>query len=330
MSLAALARARVEQEERTAAAERSARERAAAAERARQGRERLALLERRVQVAPTAAEAARALQESLAGLVSLAHDLGGRLESDAELASLPDRAGMRRLAEREAELHRAADGIAERRAAAQVEVARLDERRAETAAAFEQVAARLEIAHFAPPADAAEAAELRRAVERAERRMERIGPVNPLAEAECEELGERASFLREQRKDLERSLSELGDLITELTARVDAGFARTFAVVQEHFAEMIATLFPGGQGSLTLVAAEEGEDAGVDMQVKPGRKIGKRLSMLSGGERSLAAIAFLMALMLARPSPVLHPRRDRGGAGRRQHRPLRRAAAPVP
>jgi chromosome segregation protein len=302
-SLASLARARVEQEERTAAAERGAREREAAAERARQGRERLAVLEQRLRAAPAAGEAARTLQESLTGLLDQARRLTQRLEADAGEASLPDRAGMRRLAEREAELHRAADGVAERRAAAQVEIARLDERRTEAAAAFEQVAALLEIAHFAPPADAAEAEELRRAVERAEKRMERIGPVNPLAEAECEELGERASFLREQRKDLQRSLSELGDLINELTARVDAGFTQTFAVVQEHFADMIATLFPGGQGSLTLVAGEDGEEAGVSMQVKPGRKIGKRLSMLSGGERSVAAIAFLMSLMLAHPSP---------------------------
>ena len=124
--------------------------------------------------------------------------------------------------------------------------------------------------------------------------------MNPLAEAECEELGERAAFVREQRRDLEQSSAELLELIKELTARIDADFAETFAAVQEQFEQMIAILFPDGRGRLVLVEGDEADEpGGVAVEVKPARKLGKKLQLLSGGERSLVAIAFLMALVLA-------------------------------
>ena len=301
--VARLTRLRVELEQRAAARARREREREAAARRAQETRSRLAVLERRLVGLPGASAASAALAGRLATLQARALALAQRLGADGGETGGPDRQGMRRLAGQEAELRRSAEETAERRTELQVAIARLEERRTDVAAAFEAVAARLEVAHFAPPADEAEAQSLGRALERCERRAERIGPVNPLAEAECEELAERAAFLREQRRDLERSLKDLETLIGGLTERVDEGFAATFAVVQENFAAMIGHLFPGGRGALSLVTAENGEDAGVAIDVKPGRKLGKRLSMLSGGERSLTAIAFLMSLMLAHPSP---------------------------
>jgi chromosome segregation protein len=184
-----------------------------------------------------------------------------------------------------------------------VALARLEDRRAELAAALDEVSEQLDQAGFAPPADADEARELRERLESLSRRRERIGPVNPLAEAECAELGERAAFLREQRRDLEKSLDELGSLIKELTAQIDAEFAGTFAAVQEQFEHMVAVLFPGGRGSLKLAEPGADDPGGVTVQVKPAKKLGKKLQLLSGGERALVAIAFLMALVLARPCP---------------------------
>jgi len=216
----------------------------------------------------------------------------------------PERSGLQALAAREAELRHALDAAAERRTEMQVAIARLDDRRGELAAQLDAVSEALEQAAFPPPESDAEAAELRQSLERLERRRERIGPVNPLAEAECSQLGERAAFLREQRRDLDGSLEELEELIAELTARIDAEFAETFAAVQEQFAHMVEVLFPGGRGRLLLQEpASEDESGGVAVEVKPARKLGKKLQLLSGGERALVAIAFLMALVLARPCP---------------------------
>jgi len=302
-ALSTLTRARVELEERTAAAERLARERADERRRAEEGRRRLAELDRRLAASPAVEAAARTLWERCTSLQTCAAELAEGIEARAGEESV-DRGVLRDLAETEAGLRRQAEELTERRAAGNASLARLEEQRAELAAQLDEAGASLERASFEPPADEDEAAALEVAIERTRRRIERIGPVNPLAEAECAELGERATFLREQRKDLERSLEELDGLIEELTGRIDNGFAEMFAGIQEHFADMVGTLFPGGRGSLYLVEPEaENEPGGVGVEIKPGRKSGKRLTMLSGGERALAAIAFLMALVLANPAP---------------------------
>ena len=294
-ALAAVTRARVEFEERRAAARRAETELAAAAARLKE-------LELRLQTVPEARTRCGELSLVLAALRARGEELMERLaESSGEDGGL-DRAGLHELADREATLRRDEELLGERHTLAQVEVARLQDRRLELETQFEEVAARLEIAHFEPPADEAEAAALAARRQRLERRREGIGPVNPLAEAECTELGERAAFLREQRRDLEKSTTDLHELIAELTARVDADFAETFAAVEEKFADMTAILFPDGRGRLTLVEGE-GDAAGVAVEVKPARKLGKKLQLLSGGERALVAIAFLMALVLAHPCP---------------------------
>jgi chromosome segregation protein len=160
-------------------------------------------------------------------------------------------------------------------------------------------------------------------VERLLRRRELIGPVNPLAKQEYEEMLERQQFLEEQRADLEKSLRELTGLIRELTNKIENAFSTTFEAVQKYFTEVVSTLFPGGEGRLTLTEekletsgedeAEEEEEAavtgttrdrrGIEISVKPARKAVRSLSLLSGGERSLVAIAFLFAIFLTRPAP---------------------------
>ncbi|MEI6727839.1 MAG: AAA family ATPase, partial [Actinomycetes bacterium] len=303
-ALSAVTRRRVELEERRGAVERAARRREAARQRAVADRERLAELERRLGDLPEIHAVCRALTERVATLRQRSTSLVERLGVDGEETGALDRGELRTLAEKEAGLRRELDESGERRTAVQVAVARLEDRRGELAAALDEVSELLDQAGFAPPDDADEERGLREQLERLERRRERIGPVNPLAEAECAELGERAAFLREQRRDLDKSIDDLGALIKELTAQIDEEFAETFAAVQEHFVHMVTVLFPGGRGGLKLVdPGSDGEPGGVAVEVKPAKKLGKKLQLLSGGERALVAIAFLMALVLARPCP---------------------------
>ncbi len=303
-SLAAVTRRRVELDERRAAATRAAEQREASRRRAAADRERLSELERRLAELPDVRTACATLESRTAALRAHSTRIIAQLDTGDDDEAGLDRGELRRLAESEAGLRRELEGVGERRTTVQVALARLEDRRGELAAELEAISEKLDQAGFAPPADAAEEAALRERRDRVARRRERIGPVNPLAEAECAELAERAGFLREQRRDLEKSIDDLGSLIKELTAQVDAEFAATFAAVQEQFEHMVALLFPGGRGALKLVEPdEEHPQGGVAVEVKPAKKLGKRLQLLSGGERALVAIAFLMALVLARPCP---------------------------
>jgi len=182
------------------------------------------------------------------------------------------------------------------------------------------------------------------AVERAERRRERIGPVNPLAEQECAEMEERARFLSDQRRDLEASLAQLGDVIAELDEHIERSFSEIFEAAKEHFSAVIASVFPGAKGTLRLTepkpplgsergsagrataarpgdtvrelravpegaGAEEDEaepseqNRGIAIEVRFANKSPRSLSLLSGGEKAMTAIAFLFSLFLARPCP---------------------------
>jgi chromosome segregation protein len=145
--------------------------------------------------------------------------------------------------------------------------------------------------------------ELAEKLVRLERRREQLGQVNPFAREEYEAEKERLDELTRQRADLEASLDELERLRQELTDTVERRFAETFDAVQHHFAEVASTLFPGGEGRLRLTEADEEGEHGVEVELKPAGKRVTRLSLLSGGEKALGAIAFLFALFLARPSP---------------------------
>ena len=203
---------------------------------------------------------------------------------------------LRRLAAVEVELRQAASAAGERLSAVDVELARTDAERDEAQRRFDAAASE--------PADGDDRDELADKLDRYERRREQLGQVNPLAKEEYDAEKERLAELSVQRTDLEMSLSELEQLRDDLTKTVETRFAETFEAVERHFHEVATTLFPGGEGRLRLTESEEDdEEPGIEVELRPAGKRVTRLSLLSGGEKALGAIAFLFSLFLARPSP---------------------------
>jgi chromosome segregation protein len=130
-----------------------------------------------------------------------------------------------------------------------------------------------------------------------------LGKVNPLALEEFSAMEERHKFLTEQVEDLKKTRRDLLDIVREVDSRVEQVFTEAYADVSKAFDSVFARLFPGGEGRLVLTDPDDMLGSGVEVEARPpGKKI-KRLSLLSGGERSLVAVAFLVALFKARPSP---------------------------
>jgi len=146
-------------------------------------------------------------------------------------------------------------------------------------------------------------AEQERRLRTAEKAIALLGKVNPLALEEFAALEERHRFLTEQLDDLKRSRKDLLDLIDDVDARVQEVFSAAYADVAVQFESVFARLFPGGAGRLVLTDPESMLTTGIEVEARPPGKRIKRLSLLSGGERSLTAVAFLVALFQARPSP---------------------------
>ncbi len=138
---------------------------------------------------------------------------------------------------------------------------------------------------------------------RAERALSMLGRVNPLALEEFSAMEERHKFLTEQLEDLKRTRKDLLDIVREVDARVEEVFTTAYADVSKAFDATFARLFPGGEGRLVLTDPDDMLATGVEVEARPPGKKVKRLSLLSGGERSLVAVAFLVALFKARPSP---------------------------
>jgi chromosome segregation protein len=189
------------------------------------------------------------------------------------------------------------------------------------------------------PLPGEERAALAQRIERLARRREQLGPVNPLAQDEYEEALAHVEELERQRADLEAALRELAGLIRDTDRQIRETFEETFAAAAKNFEELAEQLFPGGRGRLRLVRedagprrvlggqpldvdAEAGADAGeeadaaadaeerdeddllgVEIEITPAGKAMKRLSLLSGGEKSMTALAFLFSVFLARPCP---------------------------
>jgi chromosome segregation protein len=150
------------------------------------------------------------------------------------------------------------------------------------------------------PYDRQEQAKRLRAAERA---LVTLGNVNPLALEEFSALEERHKFLTEQLEDLKATRKDLLDIVREVDARVEQVFTEAYADVSAAFGDVFARLFPGGEGRLVLTEPSNMLATGVEVEARPPGKKVKRLSLLSGGERSLVAVAFLVALFKARPSP---------------------------
>jgi len=166
----------------------------------------------------------------------------------------------------------------------------------------------------ARPADAAEEdpdpepvpyvrAEQEKRLATAERALARIGAVNPLALEEFAALEERHQFLTEQLADLKKSRQDLLHIVEEIDERVQQVFAEAFRDTAEQFERVFGRLFPGGEGRLVLTDPGDLLTTGIEVEARPAGKKVKRLSLLSGGERSLTAVAFLVSIFKARPSP---------------------------
>jgi chromosome segregation ATPase len=239
---------------------------------------------------------------------------------------------LRRCSQQEFELQAEMKKTSDELTRAEVEAAHLGDRRAEAARELASIAERL--GEEIPPATEALTDEARaqidRKLERLERRRAQIGPVNPLAEQEYDEAREHVEALQAQREDIERSMRELESLIRDIDEEIERAFEETFAATAKNFEEMVEHLFPGGRGRLRRVSLrpvrdderpageqeaptdaepepeeedEQRDELGVEIEVTPAGKSTRKLSLLSGGEKSLVALAFVFAVFLARPCP---------------------------
>ncbi|MCU1351255.1 MAG: smc, partial [Acidimicrobiales bacterium] len=136
-----------------------------------------------------------------------------------------------------------------------------------------------------------------------ERELRIMGPINPLALEEFDALQERHGFLEAQLEDVKSTRRDLSKVIKAIDAEIVNVFAAAYADVAQNFADLFETLFPGGKGRLKLTEPDNMLDTGVEVEARPSGKNVRKLSLLSGGERSLTALAYLFAVFRARPSP---------------------------
>lgn len=313
-------RGRADSLRRAAAAEREARVRA---QRAREAREHAAT------VAAAVTEGGRLVAERLAGAVAVASrnrdelsaERTARTEALAKVREEVNELSTRITALTDA-LHR--DEVAKAQAALRIE--QLEQQALEQ---FGMAAADL-IAEYGPdvelPPTELEMAEYEQARERgeqvtapaplrfdrptqerrakkAERELNELGRVNPLALEEFAALEERYNFLSTQLEDVKAARKDLLDVIADVDDRILQVFAEAYADVEREFTQVFSKLFPGGEGRLLLTNPDDMLTTGIEVEARPpGKKI-KRLSLLSGGEKSLTAVAMLVAIFRARPSP---------------------------
>jgi chromosome segregation ATPase len=294
------------------------------------GKSRQDSLERRVateeELLPRMRSAAQAVAQVRERIGERISELERRMLEDEDTGDVTEelRACSRDEYAIQAELRTAAEAVTE----AQVKVAHIEDRRDEAVAEVRRIGSRLgeEIPPAGEPLGEHERPEIEAKLERLQRRREQLGPVNPLAQQEYEEASARVQDLEHQREDLETALAELEKVIRETDRKIQVDFEQTFEATARNFEELTEHLFPGGRGRLRLVELprpkpvlggaevekppeddqhrEEPEDQqGVEIEVTPSGKATRRLSLLSGGEKSLVALAFLFAVFLARPSP---------------------------
>jgi len=291
------------------------------------------------ELAPAASRLAQALEAlggALAGVLdSFEQDLRADSEAGEALAGT-----LRECAGEESGLQARLRELAEAVTAAEVAAQQARDQAAESEGELSGLAERLGLEATAAEQElpAGELEALRDRVARLARRREALGPVNPLAAEEYREALDRVEELEAQRSDLESALRELRTLIRNTDREIAENFQQTFAAAAENFEALVGDVFPGGRGRLRLVreavpravlggealpaagdedaaeieaaqeeAAAEGlgpdELLGVEIEVTPAGKTMKGLSLLSGGEKSMTAIAFLFAVFLARPCP---------------------------
>jgi chromosome segregation protein len=290
-------------------------------------RERLARLRERRQ---RQAETARAVELGAAytaGLVTRALSRAGADREEAEQARIAREgelsAARRRVAELADELRELTDSVHRdemARTQQQVRIETLeakaiDELGVDPTVLVEEFGPHLMVPPSPPPPgeDAAEAAgrepvpyvreQQEKRLRSAERAMSLLGRVNPLALEEFTALEERHAFLSTQVEDLRSSRRDLMEVVREVDERVQQVFAAAYQDTAEQFERVFARLFPGGEGRLVLTDPDDLLNTGIEVEARPPGKKVKRLSLLSGGERSLTAVALLVAIFKARPSP---------------------------
>ncbi|WP_419946884.1 chromosome segregation SMC family protein [Candidatus Poriferisodalis sp.] len=276
--------------------------------------QRLAGHERSRADASARLERSERIISALDRLALLLSDRRHRLEAEARRLRSRHEARTeltRQLSERLDALRRERDAAAARQESLRSELAALDvtdaERRTKRDVLVDTLRAEFEaepetaLAALPPPLpDGVTAKGYERAL-RAD--LSRLGPVNPLALSEYEAASERHSFVASQLADVRNSRRELAKVIRAIDTEIMATFAEAFEDVSRNFAELFGTLFPGGTGKLSLTEPDELLTTGVELDVRPaGKRVG-RLSLLSGGERSLVALAYLFAVFRSRPSP---------------------------
>jgi chromosome segregation protein len=283
-------------------------------------------IERDAQLAGDAERATVVLERAQTAVAGRRDALAKELELHAA-GGEQTAAALRACAHEEAELQGRLREASEAVTGAEVAAQQVRDTAAETERDLAELAAGLglEAAPATEPLPDEEREALAVRVDRLNRRREQLGPVNPLAKQEYDEAVAHVEELEEQRRDLESALAELEGLITETDKRIRESFEQTFEAAAKNFEEVVEHLFPGGRGRLRLVQSEgpraviAGEDApegaeppveedeqpeaGVEIEVTPPGKSTKRLSLLSGGEKSLVALAFMFAVFLARPCP---------------------------
>jgi chromosome segregation protein len=315
-------------------AERAERERRDRERRLALERERLAAddrlapaAQRLVDVLEVAGMAVGERQESLQAELDADRAAGERLAADLRAGAAAENAAQTRL-------HGGAQAVTR----AEVRAQQARDRSHEVSAVLGELATKLGLE--AEPADeplpGGERENLAGRIERLQKRREQLGPVNPLAQDEYAEAIAHVEELEGHREDLEDALRELKGLIRDTDTRIREAFEETFTAAAKNFEEVAEALFPGGRGRLRLVredagprpvlggaepedspsdeerleAAAESEESGdpddgigVEIEITPAGKATKRLTLLSGGEKSLTALAFLFAVFLARPCP---------------------------
>jgi chromosome segregation protein len=160
-----------------------------------------------------------------------------------------------------------------------------------------------EVAEAAPMPEAIEGVTHADRARVLERDIRLMGPINPLALQEFTELQERHQFLEEQLNDVRASRRELAQVIAAVDVEIQSVFAEAFADVSVNFTNLFSLLFPGGKGKLVLTNPDDMLNTGIEVEAQPPGKTFKKLSLLSGGERSLTALAYLFAVFRSRPSP---------------------------
>jgi chromosome segregation protein len=256
-------------------------------------------------------EAARRRAEQVREIAALGAEVGGRWSAEADSRAAGARARARALDQalaglrrRERDLERALEDISARRNRAEV-------RRAEMRARSEAVAERameewaLDVAAVLAlePLEQAEEEDARTRVARLEREIRRLGPINPQAAEEYAEAAEREAFLVGQTEDLKASRRDLLRIVREVDATIEAAFGTAYEGVAAEFEQVFARLFPGGHGRLALSDPGDLLVSGIEIEARPPGKNVRKLSLLSGGERSLVALALLFAIFRALPSP---------------------------